>query len=259
MVSRETDSLGFNGGVLRSLLFVKGTFAGIKNITGMRALGTITTVVVLSLVCALCSAGQPVHRLTEDSFEHDTQAATGATTGNWFVMFKSDNCRFCLESLPIFEAVAAQQSMDDAPTNFAVVDCDESSWVCNRFDVRSYPSFVLLSRGKQYKYVAARTVDAFKSFIAGGYQAEAGTPVPSELTSTQKALSYITFNLDDLELIREHMPWLYYAVIGATALLVIMILLLIGMLISQRADAKKANGQQKRQQSKVAAASKKKS
>jgi len=34
-------------------------------------------------------AGSDVKDLTDENFEHDTQAATGATTGNWFVMVSS--------------------------------------------------------------------------------------------------------------------------------------------------------------------------
>ena len=32
------------------------------------------------------------HILTDATFEHDTQASTGATTGDWFVLFHSTDC-----------------------------------------------------------------------------------------------------------------------------------------------------------------------
>jgi hypothetical protein len=42
---------------------------------------------VLLLVALCASATATVHQLTDSSFEHDTQAATGATTGDWLVFF----------------------------------------------------------------------------------------------------------------------------------------------------------------------------
>ena len=38
----------------------------------------------LLLACAaLCAASVPTQRLTDSTFEHTTQAATGQTTGKW--------------------------------------------------------------------------------------------------------------------------------------------------------------------------------
>ena len=36
-----------------------------------------------------------VQELTDSTFEHQTQAATGATTGDWLVMFFTTTCRLC--------------------------------------------------------------------------------------------------------------------------------------------------------------------
>jgi len=39
---------------------------------------------LLLLACAaLCAASVPTQRLTDSTFEHTTQAATGQTTGKW--------------------------------------------------------------------------------------------------------------------------------------------------------------------------------
>ncbi|XP_050732336.1 uncharacterized protein LOC127006427 [Eriocheir sinensis] len=37
-----------------------------------------------------------VHTLSDENFEHLTQAATGATTGDWLVMFVRSDCNSCL-------------------------------------------------------------------------------------------------------------------------------------------------------------------
>ena len=45
---------------------------------------SLTIVLTLSLVAVGIHAKKPIE-LTDKNFEHDTQASTGATTGDWFV------------------------------------------------------------------------------------------------------------------------------------------------------------------------------
>uniref|UniRef100_A0A8D8UQY4 Thioredoxin domain-containing protein n=1 Tax=Cacopsylla melanoneura TaxID=428564 RepID=A0A8D8UQY4_9HEMI len=49
-----------------------------------------------------------VKELTDDNFEHLTQASTGATTGDWFVMFYSTDCVECQRLGARWEAVGAE-------------------------------------------------------------------------------------------------------------------------------------------------------
>ena len=46
------------------------------------------------------------HILTDGTFEHDTQASTGATTGDWFVLFHNTSCTTKLIIEPIWEQAA---------------------------------------------------------------------------------------------------------------------------------------------------------
>lgn len=46
------------------------------------------------------------HVLTDASFEHDTQASTGATTGDWFVLFHNTSCPTKLAIEPNWELAA---------------------------------------------------------------------------------------------------------------------------------------------------------
>ncbi|CAF4314833.1 unnamed protein product, partial [Adineta steineri] len=44
------------------------------------------------------------HTLDDKTFEHDTQASTGSTTGDWFILFKKSNESHSL--LPVWEATS---------------------------------------------------------------------------------------------------------------------------------------------------------
>ena len=48
---------------------------------------TFVVCVGLCAVLATVKSASSVKILTDENFEHDTQATTGATTGDWFVMF----------------------------------------------------------------------------------------------------------------------------------------------------------------------------
>ena len=47
--------------------------------------------------------------LTDSTFEHQTQAATGATTGDWLIMFFSEECKLCRRMTAALETVGCQQ------------------------------------------------------------------------------------------------------------------------------------------------------
>jgi len=62
--------------------------------------------VILSLLLGFVFTRQ-AYLLTEENFEHDTQATTGGTTGDWVVLFCSPK-RFevCNETMPVWEELA---------------------------------------------------------------------------------------------------------------------------------------------------------
>ena len=49
-----------------------------------------------------------VQELTDSSFEHLTQAASGATTGDWLVMFFTSSCQLCTRLTAALETVACR-------------------------------------------------------------------------------------------------------------------------------------------------------
>ncbi|CEP03203.1 Thioredoxin domain-containing protein [Plasmodiophora brassicae] len=126
--------------------------------------------------------------LTESTFEKETQAATGSTTGDWFVEFYAPWCGHCKSLAQTWEELATKLKDD---VNVAKVDCTSNSNLCQRFNVRGYPTVLLFSKGKQYKFQSKRTLDELEKFARGGYleaKAETTPKAPSAVGAVQKEL-----------------------------------------------------------------------
>merc|ERR1711918_135979 len=137
----------------------------------------------LLLLLAVGGIVEVVH-LDSSSFEHDTQAATGATTGDWLVSFyKSKECSACEAIAEDWGRVAVELKDRLTP---AQVDCIESPDLCRRFSIKQHSTLVLLRRGKLYPLGGERTVEGWKHFALGGYKSASSTPVPPPLTIVDK-------------------------------------------------------------------------
>ncbi|CAF2643915.1 unnamed protein product [Rotaria sp. Silwood2] len=114
--------------------------------------------------------------LDDKTFEHDTQATTGSTTGDWFILFKKTNESHSL--LPVWEA-ASLHFRNRAI--FAYVNVDTSPILQQRFHLFNLPTFILLKQGKMYRYESASWKQtAFVEFIENGYQKVKAEQVPVE-------------------------------------------------------------------------------
>lgn len=82
-----------------------------------------------------------VKELTDATFEHLTQAATGATTGDWLVFFYSQKCVECQRLNALWEGVGASLKlrMNTARVNVEQGGVDTGK----RFGVEKAPEFIL--------------------------------------------------------------------------------------------------------------------
>mmetsp|Transcript_33263 Transcript_33263/g.61835 ORF Transcript_33263/g.61835 Transcript_33263/m.61835 type:complete len:214 (-) Transcript_33263:366-1007(-) len=118
-----------------------------------------------------------VHVLTNDNFEHDTQAATGATTGDWFVEFYAPWCGHCRQLAPTWEKLAKTLKKK---VTVAKVDVTKNRLLGQRFGITGFPSLLFFHHGKMYKYKGMRTVEALEKFALEGYKDGEGMDVPPE-------------------------------------------------------------------------------
>ncbi|XP_018322234.2 thioredoxin domain-containing protein [Agrilus planipennis] len=115
--------------------------------------------------------------LTDETFEHLTQAATGATTGDWFVMFYTNECVDCQRLQARWEAVGAHLK---TRMNIARVNRGSTGAATGRrFDVFDVPAFILFRQGKMYRYeIRNYDVKSLVSFATEFYKNIRAEKVP---------------------------------------------------------------------------------
>ncbi|CAJ1941608.1 unnamed protein product [Cylindrotheca closterium] len=129
--------------------------------------------------------------LTSATFEHETQASTGQTTGKWLVKFYAPWCGHCKSLAPVWEDLATVvANTEEEMTDFVIakVDCTEERDVCNRFEVRGFPTLKLIANHQVYDYKGGRTLEDLKAFLKSGDFGE-GNPVPSPPSWVQQKMA----------------------------------------------------------------------
>ncbi|MES1909766.1 MAG: hypothetical protein MHM6MM_002460 [Cercozoa sp. M6MM] len=183
---------------------------------------------LLALLASLASVLGQVITLDDSSFEKQTQAATGATTGDWFVKFYAPWCGHCKHLAPTWEEFAKEKS-DELKVNVAKVDCTSNRATCKRFNVRGYPTLVFMKEGVMYKYQGQRSIDAFSKFVEGGYENYKGVEVPNELPASAMATSILADLKSQLTALAVAQPMVFAA---AAAAVIVSILVILSLLVS---------------------------
>ncbi|XP_041971006.1 thioredoxin domain-containing protein [Aricia agestis] len=118
-----------------------------------------------------------VKELNDNIFEHMTQAATGATTGDWFVMFYGASCIECQRLHAVWEGVGA---ILRGRINVARIDSNLAGLnTAKRFKVTNLPAFLLFRLGKVYRYnLPKNDIKSFVSFAQDWYRNAKSETVP---------------------------------------------------------------------------------
>ena len=126
--------------------------------------------------------------LDEKTFEHLTQAATGATTGDWLVKFYAPWCGHCKALEPVWEQTATELL---GSVNVAKVDCTANRALSMRFNIRGIPTLMLFSKGRMYYFKEPRSVETLSEFARGGFKLHEGEKVPPPLSSYFAELEFV--------------------------------------------------------------------
>lgn len=91
-------------------------------------------------------------------------------------------CGHCKRLTPAWNELAVEAK---GLFSVAKVDATEHTYTAKRFDVRGFPTIKLLHQGKMYSYEGPRTVKDLREFALGGFEKQAGVPIPGEPTWSQ--------------------------------------------------------------------------
>jgi len=118
-----------------------------------------------------------VKELSDSNFEHLTQAATGATTGDWLVLFYKNSCQTSERLQATWEAVGSELKNR---VNVARVNKEgEGGATGRRFGVSETPTVLLFRHGKMYKYeLDSYTISNFIDFATDFFRNSKAVVVP---------------------------------------------------------------------------------
>jgi protein disulfide-isomerase-like protein len=139
----------------------------------------ISTVLVVFIVsmCAMVALASDIITLTSKNFEHETQASTGSTTGDWIVKFYAPWCGHCKHMQPDYEALAKDLLGD---VNVAEVDVTANRDLGRRFNISGFPTLKFLRQGNTYDYRGPRTTADMKHFVLEGYKGSNSYKTPED-------------------------------------------------------------------------------
>jgi len=139
----------------------------------------------ISSLLMLAVSKSEILTLTDETFEHQTQASTGQTTGKWLVMLGAVWCGYSCNKLhPALQQIS--ETVDGVLT--AKVDTTSNKQLAKRFDVKKHPTLILFADRLLYPYEGEQTVEAMKEFVSGGYKNAKGLSVPAPPSFIEKTM-----------------------------------------------------------------------
>lgn len=145
--------------------------------------------------------------LTDVTFEHQTQASTGQTTGKWFVKFYAPWCGHCKTLAPIWEELEGRLDPQDGII-VANVDATIETQVAERFKIQSYPTLKYFADRKLYAYRGARNIDALYEFATGGYKSATEEIIPPPPSAFDAKMKEFRVKFESLAEGNEHLKFL---------------------------------------------------
>lgn len=159
----------------------------------------------------------PIQELTDETFEHLTQSSTGATTGDWIILFADRSKPECLKPhLAVMGTVGLRLRMRK---NVAYVDTSSSKSICERFaDVlpSTCASILFFHRTELYKVPMEEfSVSSILDFVIEGFHKVEHMDVPKVQSEPNPHLEQLMKTLNSFveEYGRTHMIHAFFMAI----------------------------------------------
>lgn len=169
------------------------------------------TAIACSVLALLHVSLSAVIDLTDVTFEHQTQASTGQTTGKWFVKFYAPWCGHCKTLAPIWEELD-QRLQEENPQDgiiIAKVDTTKETQVGNRFKIESFPTLKYFADRKMYNYKGSRNIDELYEFVTEGYKLQIGVAtIPAPPSMFEMKMKEFRLKFQEYSQDHEHLKFL---------------------------------------------------
>jgi Thioredoxin domain-containing protein len=190
----------------------------------------LSSFILTILVTLIQISNGEIVSLNDATFEHQTQASTGMTTGSWLLFFKATKCPHCQKLEPEYERLSLDEELMEQGVVLGTVNIMESPKTANRFMIRGFPTLIYLHKKKMYRYSGKRDFESIKEFItAVGMKEQRGQgevvigedipPPPSQWQSWVKMAKAVGLEL-------------YDAALGKSGIAGYAILAMVGMLMA---------------------------
>jgi len=186
--------------------------------------------VLLGFLLVSTTVSAEVVTLTDQTFEHQTQASTGMTTGSWLVLFTVPDCNSCETLKPVLEDLGKQEDLAERGIVLATVDCSKDKETCLRFSTNKLPVLLYLHKKEMYHYHREKddefgtTARDLRSFVLAPTVGSEAEPIPDPPSALDAFLQPIL-------LIYENNPLAGYAIFGMLAMMGITTLVLLTALV----------------------------
>lgn len=150
---------------------------------------TITQIIVALLQGLAHTVAQTGHEhavvaLNSENFEHATQAASGQTTGFWFVYFGKEEHG---TDQQMWRAFAEQEREEKPWLLHAFADLENNPEIAQRFQIVGGPAFILFRNQKMYRFkspfvtaITPEVVESLSKFSKDGWRNVQAEVVPPD-------------------------------------------------------------------------------
>jgi thiol-disulfide isomerase/thioredoxin len=148
----------------------------------------------LYLTSSCCQA--EIVQLTDGTFEHQTQASTGATTGSWFIMFHAPSCPSCDSLKPVFNSLDQEPELYENGIVLGSLDISGGNQdTGKRFGISAVPALLYIHKGHVYRFPGDEwTLELMKSFVLEDYSKVQAEPIPDPPSALKEILDLIQGN-----------------------------------------------------------------
>ncbi|CAE8629491.1 unnamed protein product, partial [Polarella glacialis] len=135
----------------------------------------LLALVAASLIGSVYAEKDNIVKLTKFNFDSNVKQ------GSWFVKFYAPWCTHCQRMAPIWEKLADLSVSREWPVKISEVDCTVSKDVCDKAQIKAFPTLALVSDGMlKGKYHGDASVASFEAWLKsqGVLEEGGGAPAP---------------------------------------------------------------------------------